>query len=165
MKLFKSLMLLFALSFSLTATAQTVPDIDIKTMEGETVNIQDYTNNGKITVISFWATWCSPCIAELKAISDLYPDWVENYDIQFLAITLDTRQRIARAGAIAESNSWEYTILSDPNQDLQRALGFQNPPQTYIVDAEGNIVYDHNGYTPGDEEDLGDKLAELAEKK
>ncbi len=164
MKLIKTLVLLLALSFSMTATAQTLPDVDIKTMEGETVNILDYANNGKITVISFWATWCSPCIRELKAISDLYPDWVEEYDIEFLAITLDTQQRLARAGSIAESNSWEYTILSDSNQDLQRALGFQNPPQTYVIDTNGNIVYDHNGYSPGDEDDLEDKLAELADK-
>ncbi len=164
MKLIKSLVLLFALAFSITASAQTLPDVEIKTMEGETVNIQDYAKEGKITVISFWATWCSPCIRELKAISELYPDWVEQYDIQFLAITLDTQQRLARAGSIAETNGWEYTILSDPNQDLQRALGFQNPPQTYIIDGEGNIVYDHNGYTPGDEEDLEDKLAELTGK-
>lgn len=164
MKLIKSLVLLFALAFSVTASAQTLPDVEIKTMEGETVNIQDYVTEGKITVISFWATWCSPCIRELKAISELYPDWVEQYDIQFLAITLDTQQRLARAGSIAETNGWEYTILSDPNQDLQRALGFQNPPQTYIVDGEGKIVYDHNGYSPGDELDLEDKLAELTEK-
>jgi len=53
-------------------TGQTIPSVDVKTLEGKTVNIQDYVGQGKITVISFWATWCSPCKRELDAISEMY---------------------------------------------------------------------------------------------
>ena len=49
-------------------------------------------------------------------------------------------------------------------QDMQSAFNFQTIPQTYLVDKSGNIVYTHNGYVPGDEEELEEKIAKLAGK-
>ena len=160
---FLFLTLLSILTFSLSAQ-NTVPDINIHTLKGQSVNLQDYANNGKITVISFWATWCSPCKKELDAIADLYPEWQEEYDAELLAITIDTQRALAKVPGIVTSKGWEYEILSDKNQDLQKAMNFQTVPQTFILDKEGNIVFDHAGYTPGDEYEIEDKLIELSEK-
>ena len=160
---FLFLTLLSFLTLSLFAQ-NTVPDINIQTLKGQSVNLQDYANNGKITVISFWATWCSPCKKELDAIADLYPDWQEEYDAELLAITIDTQRALAKVPGIVTSKGWEYEILSDKNQDLQKAMNFQTVPQTFILDKDGNIVFDHAGYTPGDEYEIEDKLKELSEK-
>lgn len=161
---FVFLTILSLLTISLSAQ-KTVPDIDIQTLKGQTVNLQDYAKNGKITVISFWATWCSPCKKELDAIADLYPDWQEEYGVELLAITIDTQRALAKVPGIVTTKGWEYEILSDKNQDLQKALNFQTVPQTFVLDQEGNIVYDHAGYTPGDEYELEDLIKELAQKK
>ena len=152
--------------YAATGFAQkSVPDIDFKSLDGKTVNLKDYAANGKITVISFWATWCSPCKKELDAIADLYPDWQKKYDVELLAITIDTPRALAsKVPGIVEAKSWEYEVLSDQNQELQKALDFQTVPQTFIIDKEGNIVYDHAGYTPGDEYELEDKIKAIAEK-
>jgi len=155
--------LLSILTFSVFSQ-KTVPDVDITTLKGETVNLQDYAKNGKITIISFWATWCSPCKKELDAIADIYPDWKEEYDVELLAITIDTQRALAKVPGMIEAKGWEYEVLSDKNQDLQKALNFQTVPQTFILDKEGNIVYDHAGYTPGDEYEIEDKIKELASK-
>jgi len=160
---FLFLTLLSILTLSLSAQ-NTVPDINIQTLKGQSVNLQDYANNGKITVISFWATWCSPCKKELDAIADLYPEWQEEYGAELLAITIDTQRALAKVPGIVTSKGWEYEILSDKNQILQTAMNFQTVPQTFILDKEGNIVYDHAGYTPGDEYEIEDKLIELSEK-
>lgn len=131
-----------------------VPAVDIKTLDGKTVNIQDYTQQGKITVLSFWATWCSPCKKELDAIADLYPDWQEAYDMQLIAVTIDTRRALAKVAPMVASKNWDYTVLSDVNQQLMNALNFQAVPQTFLVDKEGKIVYSHTGYIAGDEYEL-----------
>jgi len=157
------LTLLSILTFSAIGQ-KTVPDVNIQTLNGQSVNLQDYAKNGKITIISFWATWCSPCKKELDAIADLYPDWQEDYGVELLAITIDTQRALAKVPGIIESKGWEYEVLSDKNQDLQKALNFQTVPQTFILDKDGNIVYDHAGYTPGDEYELEDKIKELAGK-
>lgn len=152
--------------FTATIFAQkSVPNIDFKSLDGRTVNLQDYASNGKITVISFWATWCSPCKKELDAIADLYPDWQKKYDVELLAITIDTPRALAsKVPGIVSEKGWDYEVLSDSKLDLQKALDFQTVPQTFILDRDGKIVYDHSGYTPGDEYELEDKIKALAKK-
>ena len=142
----------------------TLPAINVKTLEGKSVNIQDMVGKGKITVISFWATWCSPCKRELDAIADMYPDWQEDYDVELLAITIDDARGVAKVPAMVASKGWEYKILSDSKQDLQRALNFQTVPQTFLLNAAGEIIYTHSGYSPGDEYELEEQIKKAAGK-
>lgn len=144
---------------------KSIPSVEVKTLDGQSVNIQNYTKSGKITVISFWATWCKPCQQELDNISELYPDWQEKYGVQFLAITIDTQRALAKVGPLVESKGWDYTILADATQALKNSLNFQAIPQTFLLDQSGNIVYEHSGYVPGNEFELEEKIAALAEKK
>ncbi len=166
MKLFHLIICTFAaLLITTSVTAQkTLPDVNVKTLDGKEVNIQEYGKNGKLTVLSFWATWCSPCKRELDNIADLYEDWQEDYNAELVAVTIDDARSLPKARTMVNSKGWEYIILSDTNKDLMRALNFQNVPFTFVVDQDGNIVYEHSGYAPGDEEELEDKLKELSEK-
>jgi peroxiredoxin len=132
-----------------------------KRIGGETVNIQEYATNGKITVLSFWATWCSPCKRELDAISELYPEWQEKYNVEVVAITIDNARAMSKVRPILEQKGWPFEILSDPNQELQQALNFQAIPQTFVVDLKGEIVYEHTGYQPGDEYELEEAIAAI----
>jgi len=61
------------------------------------------------------------------------------------------------------TKGWEYTILSDANGGCQQAMNFQSVPQTFLLNAAGEIVYSHTGYVPGDEEELEEQI-ELAAK-
>ncbi len=154
---------IFTLSLACTVSAQkTVPSINIKTLEGKTVNIQDYTSQGKITVLSFWATWCSPCKKELNTIADMYSDWQEKYDMQLIAITIDNSRALRKVKPMVDNFGWDYVVLSDEKEELKKALNFQTVPQTFLIDQEGNIVYAHSGYTPGDEYELEEKIKALA---
>lgn len=139
-----------------------LPDVNIKTLEGKNVNIQEFGKNGKITILSFWATWCSPCKKELDAIADVYAEWQEEYDVELVAITIDNARGLAKVKPMVKQKQWEYIILSDVKQELQKALNFQTVPQTFVVDQEGNIVYSHTGYVPGDEYELEDLIKKLA---
>lgn len=146
-----------------TPTDKKLPSIEIKTLEGQQVNIQDYVNKGKPVVLSFWATWCAPCKKELDIISDMYPEW-QDQGVELIAITIDDARQLAKVPGMVASKGWEYTVLSDSKQELQRALNFQTVPQTFLIDGEGNIVYAHSGYQPGDELELEDKIYALLEK-
>jgi len=154
---------LIASSFTTEPVLNSLPEVDVKTLEGESVKITDLVGNGKVTVISFWATWCSPCKKELDAIGEIYPDWQEEFDVELIAITIDDARSLAKVPAMVETKGWEYTVLSDVKQDLKRALNFQTVPQTFLIDQEGNIVYTHSGYNPGDEFELEEKIAALVE--
>ncbi len=152
----------FALAlFTLSLQAQKqLPEAEIKTLEGKTVNLADFGKSGKITVISLWATWCTPCKQELDAIAELYPEWVEKYNVELVAITIDTQRQLAKVKPLVETKGWEYTVLSDANNILGNILNFQTIPQTFLVNKAGEIVYTHSGYVPGDEFELEEKIRE-----
>ncbi len=160
----------FAACFCLCACAgmaqKSIPSVEIRTLSGKTVNIRDYTHKeGRITILSFWATWCKPCIQELDAIKDLYPEWQEIYGVQLVAVTIDDQRTLPKVGPLVESKAWDYIILADPNRALMAALNFQTPPQTFLLDRNGDVVYEHTGYIPGNEYDLEEKIKAAAGKK
>jgi cytochrome c biogenesis protein CcmG, thiol:disulfide interchange protein DsbE len=154
---------LFLLAGAVALSAQSsLPSVNLKTLEGKSVNIQDFARNGKITVISFWATWCTPCKKELDAIAKDYQRWTEEYGMELVAVTVDDQRALPRVKPLVSQKRWEYIILSDVKQDFQQAMSVQTIPHTYVVDKNGKIVYSHNGYLPGDEKKLEQKLKELA---
>jgi thiol-disulfide isomerase/thioredoxin len=154
----------FLLSTAFTPNSNKLPDVTLKTLDGKSVNIQEFSNNEKITILSFWATWCSPCKRELDAISEIYDEWVENYNVELIAITIDNARALAKVKPMVAQKAWDFLILSDVKQELQQALNFQAIPQTFLVDQNGNIVWTHTGYQPGDEYELEDKIKSLAGK-
>ncbi len=153
----------FSMLFSHTMLGQrTLPDVNVRTLEGQSVNISTHAENNKITFITFWATWCVPCRRELDALADIYEDWKEEFDLEIVAVSIDDTRGLARVRPMVQQNGWEFIIYTDSNQDLKNALNFQTIPQSFLVDAKGNIVYSHSGYMPGDEFELEDKIRDLA---
>lgn len=156
---------LFLVGITSAAFAQkkTLPDVAVQELSGKKVDIQDYAENGKVTVLSFWATWCVPCKKELDNIAEYYEDWQDDYDMELVAISVDNARSATKIKSVVDSKGWEYDVLSDKNGDLKRALNFQAVPYTIVIDQEGNIVYRHDGYVEGDEFELEEVLKKLSE--
>lgn len=158
----KILSLVLFMSINVLAQKNTLPSVIIKDVDGKDVDISTYSSKKQITVLNFWATWCTPCKKELNNMVDLYDEWKEKYNVEVLAISIDDSRNAAKVKSYANGQEWEYTILLDMNQDLQRALNFQSIPYTIVLDKNGQIVYKHNGYVEGDEYELEEKIKELA---
>ena len=158
-----SLIALFAVA-TLQASAQ-LPAITVKTLDGKAVRVDTLSNGGKPIIIDFFATWCKPCNRELKAIHEVYEDWVEETGVKLIAISIDQAQNVHKVKPLVDSYGWEYDILLDTNSDLTRALGIQTIPYVLILDGKGQVAYKHNGYVDGAEEELIEKVRELTGKK
>ena len=146
------------------AYLSSLPEITLKNIDGKDINLADYGTNEKITVISFWATWCKPCIKELKNLNVLLDDWIEDYNMELVAISLDDSRNAAKVKPTVNALNWDFDVLLDPNGELQRAMNVANPPVTFLVNQSGKIVYTHTGYVEGDEYDLEDHIKELVSK-
>jgi len=144
---------------------KTIPDMQLKNTIGELINTGELENDGKPIIISFWATWCTPCKKELNAIHDLYIDWQDETGVRLVAVSIDDQRTSSRVVPYVDSKAWEYEVLLDPNGDFKRAMGVNNVPHTFLIDGKGNIVYSHNNYAPGDEYELYDHILELIEKE
>jgi peroxiredoxin len=140
----------------------TVPAVDLKDVNGKTISTGDINNDGKPIIISFWATWCSPCKKELNTIHDVFEDWVEETGVKLIAVSVDDERTKSRVSPYVDSKGWEYDILLDPNGEFKRAMGVNNVPHTFVINGTGKIVYSHNNYAPGDEEKLYKVILDLA---
>jgi len=141
-----------------------LPNIVLKDMNGKSVNLSQLTNNGKPIVINFWATWCGPCKRELEAIHEVYESWVEETGVTLYAVSIDDQRNVDKVKPYANAQQWAFEVLLDTNGDLKRAMGVNNVPFTFLVDGQGKIVWKHNNYNPGDEEELLHKIKELSKQ-
>ena len=157
----KIIYLMFFLACVSMSAQNEFPSINITTLEGQTVNTNQLSTDNKVTIISLWATWCVPCLKELDAISEVYPDWQDETGVELIAISVDDSRTINRVRPMVNGKSWEYQILLDTNNDLKRALGASTVPLTLLVQ-NNKIVYRHSGYTPGAEFELYEKILELS---
>ena len=143
-----------------TVTAQQLPDVKVENAQGKIVSVR-VLSQGKPMIIAYWSIACKPCIQELNAINDSLADWRAEADVDVIAVSVDDARLKATAKAIASSRGWEFICVYDENQELKRAMNVSLTPQSFVVDAEGNIIYSHSGYTPGSEQELFDKVVAL----
>lgn len=162
MKLFITLISFILIGWGAVAQNKKVPSIKLKTIDGKVVDISKIDNGGKPIVISFWATWCKPCKAELNTIAEEYEDWVEETGVKLIAVSIDNARSTGRVEPYINGQGWEYLVLLDPNGELKRAMNVNNVPHTFLIDGEGNIVWNHNNYSAGDEEELYEQIKKYA---
>jgi peroxiredoxin len=142
---------------------QTMPEVVLKDVNGKSKNTSDYSKNGKITIISFWATWCTPCKKELTNINDnMLEDWKAKYDVELVAVSTDNSKNVLKVKPFVDGQGWKFDCLLDVNEDLKRALNAPLIPYTVLLDRKGNIVYTHTGYIEGDEFMLEEKIKAVA---
>jgi thiol-disulfide isomerase/thioredoxin len=158
-------LLLFVLPLFGLYAQSTVPSVIVQGLDGKKVDTRTFSNDGKPMIINFWATWCAPCKKELAAIHEVYADWQAKTGVKLIAISIDDARSMARVGPYVNGQDWDYEIYLDPNGDLKRALNVNNVPHTFLVNGKGEIVYQHNNYVPGDENELYRKVLEHAGKK
>ncbi len=157
----KILFAAFALLISSVAMAQ-IPSVKVEDGRGKVFDTARLVDGETPMIISFWAVTCKPCIRELDAINELYPDWIEEANFRVVAVSTDDARFTAQARSLAEGHGWsDYTLLYDKNGDFKRAMNVQFTPQVYVVDKQGNIVYSHTGYTPGGEYELFEIIKSL----
>ncbi|PYE82671.1 thiol-disulfide isomerase/thioredoxin [Winogradskyella epiphytica] len=149
----KNIYLLVLLMVISLSNAQELPNITLKSIDEQSVNIQELANSDTVKVFSFWATWCVPCINELDAISEVYEEWQDETNVEIIAISTDDSRTKKRVTPLVNGKGWEYQILFDDNQELKRALNITVMPYVIVV-KNGKIIHQHTGYTPGSEDAL-----------
>jgi cytochrome c biogenesis protein CcmG/thiol:disulfide interchange protein DsbE len=138
-----------------------LPTVKMKTVKGLPFTSDSITNNGKPIIISFWATWCKPCVRELTTISDVYDDWVTETGVKLYAVSVDDSRSMTLVGPMVNGKGWDFTVLLDPNSDFKRAMNVGPIPHTFLLNGKGEVVFQHTSFSEGDELGLIDMVRKL----
>jgi peroxiredoxin len=157
--------LVFQASSQSSDKGRPIPSVAIKTLKGESFNTSSISNDGKPVVISFWATWCKPCIEELNNISEVYPEWQKETGVKIYAVSIDDARTTQRVAPFVNGKKWSYDVLLDPNSDFKRTMNVNMPPHTFLVNGKGEIVWQHVGYVDGNEEELYEEVKKVTAAK
>jgi thiol-disulfide isomerase/thioredoxin len=156
-----NLILCFLCLSNVSIAQKTLPKIDLKTLDNTIINTSEFDNDGKPIVISFWATWCKPCVKELSTIAEDYEDWQDETGVKIIAVSIDDARNMSKVKPKVNAELWDYEVYCDPNGDLKRALGISSVPHTFILNGNKEIVWQHTGYKDGDELELYEEIKKL----
>jgi cytochrome c biogenesis protein CcmG/thiol:disulfide interchange protein DsbE len=169
----KKLILLLSLSFLFVIslypqekkeqTNRSAPEFKLENIDGDYVSLKEELGNGPV-LLSFWATWCKPCIEEMTKYKKLYEDFKDK-GLKILAISIDDERTVAKVKPFVKSKRYPFTVLLDSNSEVARKYYAQNVPYSVLLDKTGKIVYTHLGYMKGDELKMQKKIDELVSNK
>lgn len=74
--------------------------------------------------------------------------------VAFYAVSIDNSRTMNSVQPYVYGQDWPFEVLLDVNSEFRRAMNVNNVPHTFLLDGEGNVVWQHQGYNPGDEEEL-----------
>ena len=133
----------------------------VKTLDGKNRTTDSINNNGKPMLISFWATWCKPCVAELNAINENYADWQKETGIKVVAISVDDSRTMNSVPNFVNGRNWNYEVYCDPNGEFKRAMNVNLVPHSFLINGKREIVSQHTSFNPGDEDKLYEEIKKL----
>lgn len=140
-------------------------DIQLKESDGQLTSSEKVLpTNGKPTILLFWLTTCFPCRMELEALRKAVPGWRQETDFNMVAISTDFAKNFPAFVERVETGEWPWPAYNDVNREFGRILPGQlnGLPQTFVIDATGEIVYHHRKYRPGDEVALYEAVKQAA---
>lgn len=113
--------------------------------------------DGKPRLLNVFASWCVPCAAEAPQLARLKAAGVTIEAVAIRDKTADIQDFLARYGD-------PFTAIgSDPESEVQLAIGSSGVPETFVIDGKGQIVLQHIGDIR--EDDIGEILAALEKAK
>jgi len=166
----KMIAVIFVLIFSIVITAQDNSSQEIKkaqnfileNLDGDFVELDELTGDGPI-LLSFWATWCKPCIEEMRELNKIYNEY-KSEGFNMVAISIDSEKSVSRVKPFIKSKNYDFTVLFDTNSEVARIYYAQTIPYSVLLDKNGSIVYSHMGYKKGDEKEIEKLIKSLIEK-
>jgi peroxiredoxin len=113
-------------------------------LDGVMHSLEDW--KGKIVVLNFWATWCSPCLSEIRDFV-AYQDQYKTQGLQIIGVGMDEEKKLRNVQRTLDIN---YPVLvADPkkNAALMESWGNKSGivPYSVVIDRNGRVIYSHHG--------------------
>lgn len=136
-----------------------VPAFHLKDLQGKKIRVKDF--DGDVVVISFWATWCTPCKRELDDLAELHKKYNKS-GLEVLAIATDGPETFSQIRGTVKRHRWPFHVLPDKEGEVTSILNPRGTvPYSVYLDRQNNIAYSHEGYAQGDAAKMTERIKKL----
>jgi len=114
------------------------PNFKLLNLAGETVELKKIYRKNQLTLVHFWATWCSPCRWEIPELVRFYREYRAK-GVEILAVVAwdgSTREQLRTFAATTEM---EFSVLTDVNDETVNKYQIRAVPTTIFIDRKGRI--------------------------
>jgi peroxiredoxin len=141
---------------ALPSVGVAAPDFASKSDSGRNVRLSEL--RGRVVLVNFWASWCSPCRQELPLLNKLYTQY-RNAGFMLLAVNVDDNRKDAEA--MLKRLGLRVPTLFDDSKKVAKLYGVDTMPATLVIDRDGRVRYVHRGYYEGYERKYEQQVREL----
>jgi len=113
----------------------TAPDFKVVTEDGRTFTRSNF--GGKLLVLNFWASWCTPCLQEVPSL-DVFQRQFGPQGVVVLGVSVDKNERLYRS--FLDQFRVSFEVSRDPSWDIATTYGTFQLPETYVIDRQGKVV-------------------------
>lgn len=150
----KKTLFLLVLTFALTtfSKAQMYYEFTLPDLDGNDVSLNKMFEKSNLVMLSFWATWCTPCKEEMKKMSDLYEKY-KSKGFQYVAMNIDNQKSVAKVKAFITAQGYTFPVLLDTDKKVFEGYsGKDEMPYSVLINKKKEIISVHIGYKTGDDE-------------
>ena len=147
------------LVLSMNIFGQKVYNFSLKSTDNNILSYNELKGEN-LTVIDFWATWCKPCQQSIPIINKIHEEFRDK-GLNVIGINIDNPRNYSKIKPFINSMGIQYPVLLDFDQEVMRDFNVFSIPVIFIINNKNEIVYIHEGYSPGDESDLKNEINNL----
>jgi protein-disulfide isomerase/peroxiredoxin/uncharacterized membrane protein len=118
-----------------TMIGKPMPSFEGTLMDGSAITSDDL--KGKVTYLSFFASWCGPCKRELPALRELHAKY-ESEGFQVISVGVDTEAALSER--MARKYGADYPVLLDPDNKILGLFDVKSMPTTYLIGRDGVVI-------------------------
>ncbi|SDJ24871.1 thiol-disulfide oxidoreductase ResA [Alteribacillus bidgolensis] len=120
---------------TLVKEGETAPNFELRTLEGGTVELEDYRGQG--VFLNFWGTYCPPCEEEFPYIENQYMEYQEK-GVEVLAVNVGESDLAVER--FVDRHNLSFPILMDEQKAVLDRYGVGPLPSTFLINEEGEII-------------------------
>ncbi len=137
------------------------PTLKLESLKGDTINLKD--EKGKVVLVQFWATYCTPCRVEMPSMNKLIKK-LEAEKVPFKIIAVNMGETKEEVQKFVDEVKPEFTILMDSSGENTQAWNVFAAPSNFVIDTKGKIRYTLYGGVEWDSEEITKAIQDLAKE-
>lgn len=105
----------------------------------------------RLTYVDFWASWCGPCKQSFPFMNDMHAKFAGS-GLRILAVNVDAKR--ADAERFLQGTPAQFAVVYDRDGAFAKSVDVKTMPTSMLLDAQGRVLFVHQGFTPKDRESL-----------